>query len=103
MNDEKYVELCEGVYYKSVSKTLLHCSEKITLSESEVHLIDFLYKNPNQKLTAIDIFNHIHFNSPEKEFSSDSIKSLVKRLRKKTYPEIIIYHSNLGYSLNFPS
>jgi len=49
-----------------------------------------------------DIFNHIYFDNVEKEFSINSIKSLVKRLRKKIPPTLIVNKRELGYSINLP-
>ncbi|RLA83029.1 MAG: DNA-binding response regulator, partial [Epsilonproteobacteria bacterium] len=56
--------------------------------------------NIGHKFTEFDIFNHINYDNIDKEFSSDAIKSLIKRLRKKLPKDSIQNHKSLGYSLN---
>ncbi len=76
---------------------------KVGLSENESKLLSLLMQNRRQSFSAIDIFNHIYFEEPDKEFSIDSVKSLVKRLRKKTPTGLITNTQQLGYSINLGS
>jgi DNA-binding response OmpR family regulator len=59
-----------------------------------------MVQNQQQSFSAVEIFNHIYFDEPAREFSADSIKSLVKRLRKKLPENLIKNTQQLGYSIN---
>jgi len=98
--DENSVDLGEGYYYDGTLRALFLNDEKIDLSDKELKLLELLVKNSNQSFSAEDIFNHIYYDQAEKEFSADSIKSLVKRLRKKIPHDIISNTQQLGYSIN---
>ena len=60
--------------------------------------MDLFVNNVQRKLSDLDIYNHIHFNDSDKEFSTNSIKSLVKRLRKKIPQGLLKTYKNIGYS-----
>ena len=100
LNDENKVDLEDGFIYNKLSLALLKDSVKIELSDNESKLLQLLVENKNKSFNAINIFNHLYFNEPDKEFSSDSIKSLIKRLRKKLPQDTISNTQNLGYSIN---
>lgn len=86
---ENIITLGDNYIYNITTSALYHNKERVGLSNNELKLLHLLIKNKNQSFSAIEIFNHIYFDSPDKEFSMDSIKSLVKRLRKK--PLKILY------------
>lgn len=102
-NDENIITLNEVYTYNINTSTLYLDGIKVELSENELKLLHLLIKNKNQSFSAIEIFNHIHYKEPDKEFSIDSIKSLIKRLRKKTPEGFISNTQQLGYSANFRS
>ncbi len=87
--------------YNTTIATLFLNEERVELSEKESKLLSLLIKNRNQYFSSIEIFNHLYFDDIEKEFSEDSIKSLIKRLRKKTPAKFITNTQQLGYSVNF--
>jgi len=95
------VSFYDGFVYDIATATLYQNEKKIELSTSEIKLLHLLLKNKNQSFSAISIFNHIYFDEPDKEFSVDSIKSLVKRLRKKLPKNFISNTPKLGYRANF--
>lgn len=90
----------EYSYNFSISSLLLN-KEKIELSDNETKVLELLLKNKNKSFSSIEIFNHIYENAPEKEFSADSIKSLIKRLRKKVPESLISNTQQLGYSASY--
>jgi len=102
-NDENIITLNEVYTYNINTSTLFLDGTKVELSENELKLLHLLIKNKNQSFSAIEIFNHIHYEEPDKKFSIDSIKSLIKRLRKKTPEGFISNTQQLGYSANFKS
>ena len=87
--------------YNTTIKTLFLNETKVTLSENESKLLELLLKNKNQSFNAIEIFNYLYYDDPQKAFSMDAIKSLIKRLRKKTPDNFILNTQQLGYSANF--
>ena len=98
--NDNIITLSEGFKYNLTKSILLFNSTKIELSVMELKLIHLLIKNQTQSFSAVEIFNHLYYEKPDKEFSNDSIKSLVKRLRKKTPQDFISNTQELGYSIN---
>lgn len=99
MNDSNNIALGEGYRFDGTLKALFHNDERIDLSGHESKLLDLFTSNTHQSFSAIDIFNHIHYDDPDKDYSEDSIKSLIKRLRKKLPEGIILNTPKLGYYL----
>jgi len=97
---ESSINLGDGYYYSSFHKVISFNDEEVILSDNEINFLELLLDNSNQSFTAEDIFNHLYYNKIEKEFSSDSIKSLVKRLRKKIPKNLILNSYQSGYRLN---
>jgi len=56
------------------------------LSKSEHSLYELFKENYNTQISSLDIFNHIW---EDKEYSSESVRTLVKKLRKKLSKESI--------------
>jgi len=80
-------------------KVLFKSNEVVKLSENETSLFQLFSNNINQKFTNLEIFDYLFMNIPEKEFSSDIIKSIIKRIRKKLPKDIIESTPLYGYSL----
>lgn len=99
LNTANNIDLGNGYRFDGTLKILFLNSERIDLSDHEIKLLDLLTSNTNQSFSAIDIFNHIHYDDPSKDYSEDSIKSLIKRLRKKLPDGLILNTPKLGYYL----
>ena len=99
-NDKDKIDLIEGYTYNTSLKVLSLNDEKIDLSDKELKFLDLLIRNTNQSFSSGDIFSHIYFDEPQKEYSEDSVKGLVKRLRKKIPSDLIVNKRQLGYSIN---
>lgn len=97
------IHLGDGYYYSAFRKAILFNDESVALSDKEFKFLELLVNHANQSFMAEDIFNHLHYDNIEKEFSLDSIKSLVKRLRKKVPSGLIMNNYQSGYRLNLPS
>ena len=95
---ENIISLGNNYKYNHTISILFLEDKKIDLSEKEVKILELLITNKNQTFSAIEIFNHIYMEEPNKEFSADSIKSLIKRLRKKIPDNLIVNTQQLGYS-----
>ena len=74
-------------------------NKPVKLSKSEMKLLELLCTYKNQNIGAYDIFVHI-WDDFNKEFSADSIRALIKKLRKKL-PDGILQNIYGGfYKLN---
>ena len=94
----RYLDLPDDFKWDYKNRILIHKETPIKLSENEKNLLDYFIENYNQKLTALEIFDHLNYNAPEREFSADTIKSLIKRLRKKLPKNLISNTPQSGYS-----
>lgn len=93
------ISLYDGFEYDLTTATLYLNKKNVDLSANEIKLLYLLIKNASHSFSAASIFNHIYFDEPQKEFSADSIKSLIKRLRKKIPRDFIYNTPKLGYSV----
>lgn len=98
--ENKKIVLKHGFSFNLEEKKLFHNDNPIALSATESRLLYLLTKNPNTFFSAHDIHNEIYHDNADKTLSSDSLKGLLKRLRQKTYKELINYQSTHGYSIN---
>ncbi len=96
----RYIDLGENFKWDNKLKILFNNGAEVNLTESETNLMNLFINNVNKKFTDFDIFNHIYYKEPDKEFSTDTVKSLLKRLRKKIPQDLIKNNPKLGYSLN---
>jgi DNA-binding response OmpR family regulator len=99
--DENLIKLDNNCTYNKLVNEFLFNDKKIKLTLNEFKFIEFLIQNRNRKSSIDDIFNYINYDEPQKEFSLDSIKALVKRLRKKLPADLILHNRTTGYSINF--
>ena len=96
----RFLQLPDNFKWDNKYKILTSNENIIKLSINEKKLLEFFIENGNNKLTSMEIFEYIYFNDLDKEFSEDSIKSIIKRLRKKIPPNLIINTPSSGYSFN---
>jgi len=92
----------DGYTYNRFDNILLKDDEKIKLNRNEVKLIELFLKNINKNFSLEDMFNYIFFDKPYKEYSTNSIRSLLKRFRKKLPENFIINNRTLGYKIKLP-
>jgi len=96
----RVVKLNNGFVWNSDLKTLSHEGEDITLCASETSLLDLLISNRNITFSIDDIFNVVYNDYFEKDLSVDSVKSLLKRIRKKVPSDLIKNIYGEGYRIN---
>ncbi|WP_294951309.1 response regulator transcription factor [Sulfurovum sp.] len=80
-------------------KRLYHKGEEVLLKPKEQKTLALLCTRPNQTVSAIDIYNHLYEDQPERDFSAHAITSLMKRLRQKLPQETIKTAYGVGYIL----
>jgi DNA-binding response OmpR family regulator len=77
------IPLKEGYRWDRTRKRLFHENREIELKQRERKVIDLLISKAEQTVSSIDIYNHLYEDQPERDFSSDAVTSLIKRLRQK--------------------
>lgn len=93
------VDFGDGLVWNILSKELFLNNESIKLSYNETIILNTLITNPNHIFSASQLFVLLEEENGEKEFSSDSIKSIIKRLRLKVPRNIIKNFYGVGYQL----
>lgn len=96
--DKEIHHLTDGYIYKC--NTLLKDNVPINLTKNETKLLEALLKNKDEYLSLEDIYNHIFYDEPLKDFSPDSIRGFIKRLKTKLPNNLIVNNRTLGYKLN---
>ncbi|AKF24463.1 transcriptional regulator [Sulfurovum lithotrophicum] len=91
--------LKEAFYWDTLNQKLFHDAEEIVLKPRERKVMSLLCSHPNQSVSAIDIYNHLYEDQPERDFSSHAIASLMKRLRQKLPKDTIKSAYGVGYIL----
>jgi len=80
-----HVYLKEAFYWDKSKKKLFHNEDEISRT--------------NQSISSIDIYNYLYEDQPERDFSSNAITSLMKRIRQKLPKETIKSTYGVGYIL----
>ena len=76
------------------SRKLYTGNEEIFLKPYEYKVLKLLVDNKNE-IVKIEDFQSLW----EKEMTRFSLRNYIKQLRDKTYPELIVNSSNVGYKL----
>ncbi|AXX92491.1 hypothetical protein CPU12_09365 [Malaciobacter molluscorum LMG 25693] len=98
--ESEKVFLIENFVWDKENKTLTKQGKVVKLSSSEVILLNLLINNPFITFSNEDIYNTIYSDKFDKELSIDSIKSLIKRIRKKIPTDFIKNIYGEGYRIN---
>ena len=93
------VYLKESFYWDKTKKRLFRDEDEIALKPKEQKVLELLCSRTNQSISAIDIYNYLYEDQPERDFSSDAITSLMKRIRQKLPKETIKSSYGVGYIL----
>ncbi len=88
------VSLHDNYTYDIEHKLLKNAGKTITLTKSERELLHLLVLNINQTIDYLTIENYVW---KEKSMSIQSLRMCIKKIRNKTYPEIIENVSGYGY------
>lgn len=94
------VYLAENYSWCKKQKILKHFGKEVKLSSSETILLSLIISNPYITFSNEDIYNTIYSDKFDKELSIDSIKSLIKRIRKKIPNDLIKNIYGEGYRVN---
>jgi DNA-binding response OmpR family regulator len=94
------IYLQEGFYWDTNRKKLFQNENEINLKPKEQKVLELLFSCMNQTISSIDIYNHLYEDQPERDFSSNAITSLIKRIRQKLPKETIKSNYGIGYVLH---
>lgn len=95
-NKSNIINLGNDFIYDNYNKTLFKSNQIIPLTKKETLFFDLLTKSNNYSL-AYEKLNEVLWKG---SMTQDSLRSLVKELRKKTYKELIKNISGSGYRLD---
>jgi len=93
--DVHLVQITDILYYNKQSKTLLLNKEVVRLTKAEHKLFELLLTKRNSPVDTQTIFSYM-WEEQEKEINTNSVRTLVKKLRKKL-PAELIENSYGGY------
>ena len=94
---ENIVDLGRGFLYDKKNATVIYENKKIHLTRKEKAFLDLLLQNQDHIVSFMEIEENVW---EEGEFSENALRTLVKRLRKKLYKELILNYSGVGYKIN---
>jgi len=97
--DKNNLILGKNLSWNKFSKELIYEGKNIKLSYNEILILNILTAHPNKIFSQFELFDLIVNNSGEKDFSQDSLKSIIKRLRQKIPYELIQNIYAQGYKL----
>jgi len=93
------IYLKEGYYWNDQTHKLYQGEKEIVLKPREQKVLTLLCSKANQTVSSIDIYNTLYEDQPERDFSSNAITSLIKRIRRKLPRETLKSSYGVGYIL----
>lgn len=94
------IKLTQNISFNLLEKELYLNSEKIELTKNEKNLLYLLIKNMGNTISYSQIEDFVYDG---KSKSSDAIRSLIKRLRKKLSEDLILNSLDEGYYIRYNS
>lgn len=92
------VNLKNGFKYSYDKKSFIKNDEDIKLSTQEILLVELLIKNKDKIIEYKTLQEELSKN--KSKISLDTLRTVVKNIRKKTYNNIITTLSGIGYKIN---
>jgi len=100
LNEGNIFTITDTTFFDQLNKTLFVKEKLIKLTKNETMLLDVLVKHHQRVVTFTEIEHLIWY---ERSMSMDSLRSLVKNLRKKMQGDYIENHLGHGYRLSIIS
>jgi len=94
---DKSITLAKNYSFNTKHKQLFLHSQEILLTTKELELIALLCQHRHNILPFEDIIEHIW----DTQTPHQTLRSLIYRIRKKTYTEFIVSVSKRGYKISF--
>jgi DNA-binding response OmpR family regulator len=100
LENGKIVYLREDCFWDSRSKTLFYKETQITLTRREQRLFELLVEKNGDACSDDEIFFYVWEDGFDRTVTNESIRTLVKNLRKKIPKDIIENQYGVGYKIN---
>ena len=100
--DNDLIQLSNNFFWNKNKLELQNNGNIIRLTNSEITILNLMILNPYQIFSNEDLYNAIFYNDIEKELSINSIRLIIKRLRKKLPSNMIenIYSKGYKFIIN---
>lgn len=95
-----HVMINENYYWNKKIKKLFHLNEEVKLSYNEIAILDILINSTNKIFSNTDLLYIISASSLSDELTENTVKSAIKRLRKKLPENTISNIYGQGYSIS---
>lgn len=95
-NDNEIITLGSSIYYDACKKVIIHGHGECKLSKSESRLLEYFLKNIH-KVISFDTIEEYLWGYDDEGHTKESIKYLIKDLRKKIGKEVIHNIYGVGY------
>ena len=96
-DENALIPLKEGYRWDKNRQKLFQKEEEIPLNPRETKVLSLMISKAGQTISSIDIYNTLYEDQPERDFSSDAITSLMKRLRQKLPKKTLKSSYGVGY------
>jgi PAS domain S-box-containing protein len=95
--DSIFYDLGNNYIYESNTFNIVHHSDKIFLTKQETKLINELIKAKGEFISFEQLQSSI---GKEEPVSIDNLRTVIRKIRRKTYNDIIVNKSGHGYRIN---
>ncbi len=102
-DQENLFYFSHDLYWNRFLKELVYQERPIKLSHNETIILNTIVNYPQKIFSQFDLYNLIVVESEDRDFSQDSLKSIIKRLRQKLPYDVIQNIYGQGYSLQLIS
>lgn len=92
------IELANDVYWDKEKKILFSADDSVTFTKYEILLMELLTKKFEQVCSSDEILNHFYLN--DVDISSDNLRGIMMRLRKKLPEKALTSIYGMGYRLS---
>lgn len=97
--EDNIIQLTQDMYWNKLLKELTYQGKIIKLSYNEIIILNTIINHPEKIFSQFDLFDLVMAEGENRDFSQDSLKSIIKRLRQKLPYDIIQNIYGQGYRL----
>ena len=100
LESDKIIYLNENYFWDSKSKVFFHKDKQVSLTKREQKLLELLIEKNGDACSDDEIFFYVWEDEFDRTVTNESIRTLVKNLRKKTPKGIIENQYGVGYKIS---
>ncbi len=97
--EDNIIQLSGDLFWNKLLKELTYQDKVIKLSYNEIIILTAIINHPEKIFSQFDLYNLIMVEGEVRDFSQDSLKSIIKRLRQKLPYDVIQNIYAQGYRL----